>query len=152
MLSDNLLIYGAGPEEDHLRELTHKLGVSDRVDFAGWTDSLDSAYREIDCILVPSFTEGTPRTILEAAAVGVPCIASAVGGIPDLIVNGRTGWLVEPGDVAGLEDIMAKLVENREAISVAGLAARKAMAARPSPADEFMAIFSCEPLFSKECG
>ncbi len=135
-----LLIYGTGPEEPQLKELAVELGVAERVEFLGWIDNPRDAFEVIDCVLLPSKSEGTPRSLLEAASMGVPMIASSVGGIPDLIEHGRTGWLMPPGDVDTLTQIMFGIINQPKVLSEVGARARAAVETRPSPADEIREI------------
>lgn len=84
-------------------------------------------YNVADVFLLPSRSEGTPVVILEALSCGIPVIASKVGGIPDLIKDGATGYLIEPGDVDILEERMRDLLQNPEKRRQMGLQGRKNM-------------------------
>ncbi len=79
---------------------------------------------KLDVFVMPSFTEGTPNSIIEAMANGKPIIASAVGGIPDMI-DIESGILVPPGDAAALTEAMLLLAQNPERRARMGKAARK---------------------------
>ena len=74
--------------------------------------------------MLPSFTEGLPNVLLEAHAAGVPVVATAVGGTPELVVHGETGLLVHAGDDAALADSMAGLLTDDRRRRVMGDAAR----------------------------
>jgi glycosyltransferase involved in cell wall biosynthesis len=137
-----LVIYGDGPQETELRALVAHLGLSDRVDFAGWTESPLDAVLDIDCLLLPSFSEGTPRSILEAASVGVPAIATRVGGIPDIVSDGESGWLVPAGDVESLLSVMEIVIQDPSLLTVAGAAARERMLSRLNANDEFEKVLA----------
>ena len=95
-----LLVVGDGPERHHLEELSRGLQVT----FTGMaTRGEVTRYMERARLLVqPSLQEGQPNTVMEAMAAGVPVIASRVGGVPDLVRDGETGFLIDPGDVATL--------------------------------------------------
>jgi L-malate glycosyltransferase len=82
------------PYEQLCRTRVAELGLSRRVTFVGFLDNVDPFYHAIDLALVPSLEEPLGRVPLEAAAYGKPTLASAVGGLPDTIVEGKTGWLV----------------------------------------------------------
>lgn len=136
-----LVIYGTGPDAGHLHDLACELGISEYVEFRGWIADPLEAYRLMDCVLLPSISEGTPRSLLEAASVGVPMIASSVGGIPDLIEHENTGWLVPPGDVQALALVMLDIIRRRDILVVVGSRAREMVKARPTPSEEIQAVF-----------
>lgn len=94
--------------------LARELGVDDRVSLPGWVDGAakDELLAEADGLVLPSYFEGLPICILEAMAAGVPVLASAVGGIPDTLEQGRCGLLVEAGDVGALRDALLRLAND----------------------------------------
>ncbi len=85
----------------------------------------------LDVLAVPSLTEGTPLTVLEAMAVGVPIVASAVGGVPDQVRHGKEGLLVPPEDPVALGDALLELLQDP------GLARRLGEAGRRRSDSEF---------------
>jgi glycosyltransferase involved in cell wall biosynthesis len=93
--SVELHIYGNGSESDRLKDLVQKLKLENIVFFKGHVDNPYTAFDAIDCLLLFSFSEGTPRSILEAGARGVPSIANDVGGISEMIYHGETGYVVK---------------------------------------------------------
>ena len=97
-----LLIVGDGPEMSRLKRLSHELGVSDRVVFAGMRNDAQRFYRIMDVFLLTSYSEGTAMTLLEAMAAGVPCLATAVGGNPEIVADGKTGFIVPSDDATAL--------------------------------------------------
>ena len=105
-----LRIVGDGPLRVALERLAAELGVADRVAFLGWRTNVEVAaeMREADVLVVPSVTaddgdiEGMPVVILEAMATGLPVIGSAHSGIPEVVADGETGFIVKEGDAAGL--------------------------------------------------
>jgi hypothetical protein len=91
--------------EQHERELVglvEELGLRERVRFLGYRDELRSSYAEADIVLVPSRMESFGLVAVEAMASGRPVIASAVGGLAEIVRAGSTGWLVPPEDAAAL--------------------------------------------------
>jgi glycosyltransferase involved in cell wall biosynthesis len=92
-----VLIVGDGPQRAELEQLSLALGLGDRVVFAGFQEDIAEWIPCMDVFVLPSLTEGTPISLLEAMAYGVPVIASAVGGVPQVIQHGETGILVSPG-------------------------------------------------------
>jgi len=101
---------GEGPYRDALGELAQELGIEQRVVFAGMRRDMPAVYASLDMIVLPSLSEGLPMTILEAMAAKKPVIATKVGGIPSVVWHERTGLLVEPRDVTGLRNAMARLL------------------------------------------
>lgn len=97
-----LLLAGAGAEEKMLRALAKEFGVSDRVHFTGWLDDTEALYASLDICLLTSLSETFPYALTDAAKYRVPVIATAVGGVPELVENGVHGLLIAPGDTAAL--------------------------------------------------
>jgi glycosyltransferase involved in cell wall biosynthesis len=96
------VVVGSGPERPRLEELARRVGVEGRVVWAGTIPAAGELFPGFDVFALSSRTEGTPMVVLEAMAAGVPVVASAVGGIPDMLEQGAAGWLVEPGDPVAL--------------------------------------------------
>jgi glycosyltransferase involved in cell wall biosynthesis len=111
-----LLVLGDGSERPALEREAETLGVSDRVRFvgAGTRDDVLRLFRAADAVLVTSAWENLPHTVLEALAVGTPVIATAVGGIPEVVVDGENGLLVPPHDVDAIAAAVARLVREED--------------------------------------
>lgn len=92
-----LLIVGEGEERANLEALVAQRGMTQKVIFAGFQADTRSWLSAFDLFALPSLTEGTPMALLEAMALGVPVLASNVGGVPKVITDGHNGLLVEPG-------------------------------------------------------
>lgn len=95
------------------------------VDVMGWISGDDrlEAYRTADVYCLPSYAEGLPVSVVEAMACGLPVVSTTVDGIPDAVVEGETGFLVEPGDVDGLANRLIRLLndaDQRDAFGTAG--------------------------------
>lgn len=103
-----LRLAGDGPERTALGELARSLGIDQVTEFAGWQDDVPAELRRLDVFVLPSLNEGISNTLLEAMACGRPVIATDVGGNPELVVDGGTGYLVPVGDVAVLADRLAR--------------------------------------------
>lgn len=97
-----LILAGTGAEEDALRAFAKELGVSDRVHFTGWLSDTDALYANLDICLLTSLSETFPYALTDAAKYRVPVIATAVGGVPELVEDGVHGLLMPPGDTAAL--------------------------------------------------
>lgn len=87
-------IVGDGPERANLEQLTEQLNLRDRVTFHGWQTKTRKFFQSFDAVLLPSHTEGLPNVLLEAMALGIPVIATDVGGVRDLLDNGKAGLLL----------------------------------------------------------
>ena len=106
-----LLVLGDGPERSGLERQAAALGISERVRFlgAGTRDDVVALFRAVDVGLLTSAWENLPHTLLEALAVGTPVIATAVGGIPEVVVDGENGVLVPAGDVPAIAAAIDRL-------------------------------------------
>jgi glycosyltransferase involved in cell wall biosynthesis len=96
--SVGFLICGAGPLREALDRQIQDEGLAGRCVLAGFRDDLDRLLPAFDLLVLPSYTEGLPNVVLEALAARVPVVASAVGGTPEVIDDGVSGYLVQPGD------------------------------------------------------
>lgn len=96
-------IVGDGVLRAQLAAQIEEAGLSGRVHLLGWRRDLPVVYGGLDAIVNTSNNEGTPVAIIEAMAAGVPVVATAVGGVPDMIEHDRTGWLAAAEDVEGLQ-------------------------------------------------
>jgi glycogen(starch) synthase len=121
-----LTIYGTGPLGEALRQQAMALGLMERVTLAGLLPNPELAIRlqEADAFVLPSLQEGLPLSLLEAMSCGLPVVASAVGGIPDVVRNGENGCLVPPGDEPALAQALTRLMDDPEWGLRMGAAAR----------------------------
>lgn len=101
-LPSKLLMIGDGPERQHAEELSRSLGIYNDVRFLGKQDQMDEILSIADLFLLPSEYESFGLAALEAMACGVPVISTNAGGIPEINVQGRTGYLSDIGDVADM--------------------------------------------------
>ena len=108
------VLFGEGPLRDRLQRDIAQLGLEGRFVLAGFRSDLDALVPSLDLLVLPSFTEGLPNVILEAMAAAVPVVATAVGGTPEVVVDGVTGWLVSPGDVEALAAGIAEMLASPE--------------------------------------
>jgi glycosyltransferase involved in cell wall biosynthesis/SAM-dependent methyltransferase len=103
-----LLIAGSGEMKNELENLASKLGCGSNVHFPGRIDNMPQFYSCVDVFVLSSVAEGMPRALLEAMAAGIMCIASDVGGIPEIMDNGCFGFLVPPKNENALAGAMLK--------------------------------------------
>lgn len=106
------VIAGKG-DKTELETLAVRLGISDRVDFFGPVDCA-SFVRGLDVFVLPSRHEGCPNVLLEAFASGVPCVATAVGGVPEVMTDGVNGLLVGPESPEAMARAIGRLVADRD--------------------------------------
>ena len=114
-----------GDEETKLRERVEGLGLEDRVRFLGWRADVDEIMGSFDIFVLPSLNEGMGRVLVEAMASGLPIVASRVGGIPDLVKDGRNGLLVPPKDASALEKAICDLLADKKKRKRMGKAGKK---------------------------
>ena len=129
-----LVCAGDGDRRAVLRQ-AERHGIADAVKFTGWVGPsgkrvlLDSAA----VLAMPSYAAGLPMGLLEAMAAGVPVVASAVGGVPEVVADGTSGFLTAPGDVATLSRLLRKLLIDRQLGERIGAAARETVRVRFAP-------------------
>jgi glycosyltransferase involved in cell wall biosynthesis len=129
-----LLFLGRGPLEPELRAQAGRQGLADRVHFAGFREDLPDLYPALDVVAHPATAEGLGVALLEAAAAERPIVASAVGGIPEIVRDGETGLLVPPRDSAALGSAIVRLLLDGELARRLGAGARALVAERHSVA------------------
>lgn len=116
---------GNGDELQQARSEVERLGLGKRVLFTGHRNDLKEVYSSFDVFLMTSRTEGMPNTVLEAMSLQLPVVSTAIGGVPELVVDGETGILCPVGDTTTLAKAVASLVANEELRNSFGLAGRK---------------------------
>lgn len=120
-----LRLYGDGDVEE-VKALIETEGLKERISVNNWVEHsrVEAIYEGADLLVLPSYAEGLPMSVLEAIGKGLPVVSTEVGGIPEAVEDGHSGFILEPGDVAGLAERMGRLVEDaglREAMGKAGL-------------------------------
>lgn len=109
-----LIIFGKGSQEKELLELTEKLRISDKVKFEGYKN--DSLYFDIDIFCSSSLSEGFNIALLKAQACGIPAVATNVGGQKEIVLDGKTGILVNPKDPEAFKEVMKKIISKKEVL------------------------------------
>ncbi|HEY7514189.1 MAG TPA: glycosyltransferase family 4 protein, partial [Vicinamibacteria bacterium] len=130
----HVLLVGSGAGqalsvEPHLRARAAEEDLRGAVTFAGRVDNVEDYLRAADLFAFPSLYEAMPLSVLEAAASALPTVATAVGGIRDVLEDGRSGLLVRPGDVTGLREGLASLLRESSRAAEMGRAARASVEA-----------------------
>ena len=119
------LICGEGPLKNDLMILATELGVENKIHFLGFRSDIKEILWAADIFLISSYQEGLPRSLLEAMASGLPCVASNIRGNIDIIDNDEVGFLYEPNDVIGFSDGITKLANDPKLRKQIGLASVK---------------------------
>lgn len=109
-----LLIVGEGPEKSNLESRIAELGLTGRVRLEGQIRQMHPYYAAADVLTISSLTEGSPNVLLEAMAARVPVVATAVGGIPEIVSDQESALLVAPGNPKALRDALARALSSRE--------------------------------------
>jgi glycosyltransferase involved in cell wall biosynthesis len=112
-----------------------RLGIAEAVKFTGWVGPCGkrALFESAAVLAAPAYDAALPVSLLEAMAAGVPVVASAVGGMPEVIVDGVTGLLIAPGDNASLARHLKRILTDRSAAARMGTAARDSLRLRYSP-------------------
>jgi glycosyltransferase involved in cell wall biosynthesis len=122
-----LRLAGNGPDEPSLRAQAVRLNLADHVIFEGPVnqDRIRSVYAQADIFCLPSFAEGLPVVLMEALSMGIPCVTTAITGVPELINNGIEGLLVPASDLDALVRALATLIDDDALRSSMALDGRK---------------------------
>jgi len=108
---------GGNGEITRLFKEVKKLSIADFVKYCGWIEDKekDLLLRKTDIFVLPSYAEGMPMSILEAMSYAIPIVTTNVGGIPELVIDGETGYLIDPGDLDALYEKISFLIQNKDA-------------------------------------
>lgn len=107
------LFVGDGEGENRLKSMAKRLGISSNVIFTGYRKDNLNVISSLDLLVLPSLEEGLPRVALEAQAIGIPVVASNVGGVIEAVDDGKTGILVPPRDINALSNAIVQLLSDR---------------------------------------
>jgi len=108
----HLVLAGGGALMDELKSTAQAGGFGDRIHFLGVRNNIPELLAASDLFILPSHSEGLPMALLEALAMGIPTVCTAVGGIPEVIRDGKTGRLVPPNDPVILAKVIAELLND----------------------------------------
>lgn len=112
------VIVGDGPDLDQLKNTAAQFQIKNRVIFTGHVQDVRPFYQDLDIIALTSFTEGFPNVILEALCMNKPVVATDVGGVADIVIDGVTGYLAQAGDHREIGGKLLKLIDNPEVASL----------------------------------
>lgn len=122
-----VVLVGDGPERAALESRAAALGLGARVRFLGEREDVERLLRAMDVFVLSSREEGIPNALLEAMAAARPVVATAVGGTPEVVRDGETGWLVPPGSPAALADALEQALAHPDEARRRGAAARRSV-------------------------
>lgn len=108
------VVAGEGERRADLETLAHQLGIDSAVHFLGWQRDAHAVLNALDVLLLPSLWEGLPVSFLEAMSHGLPIVSTSIGPVQEAVVDGETGFLVQPGDSAALVQPLRQLLQNAE--------------------------------------
>jgi glycosyltransferase involved in cell wall biosynthesis len=107
------IIAGEGPEERSIRTRIEQLGLSSNIRMLGFREDLLNVLRSCDVFAIPSVEGDTiPQVLMQALAVGIPVVSTTVGSIPDVVIDGKTGFVVPPRDAGALAERIAGLLDD----------------------------------------
>jgi N-acetyl-alpha-D-glucosaminyl L-malate synthase BshA len=115
-IPSKLMMVGDGPEKEAAENLCYELGISDKVIFFGNSNEIDKILIFTDLFLLPSETESFGLAALEAMAIGVPVISSNTGGLPEVNIDGMSGYLSDVGNSEEMAQNAIKILENEETL------------------------------------
>lgn len=115
-MPSKLLMIGDGPERQNAEDLCRKMEICNDIRFLGKQDQMEEILNIADLFLLPSQYESFGLAALEAMACGVPVISSNAGGLPEINIHGKTGYLADVGDVDAMADFAIQMLENEETL------------------------------------
>jgi glycosyltransferase involved in cell wall biosynthesis len=129
-------VIGDGPERARLEDEAAALGLRDVISFVGFVpySRLREVYARAAALLLTSRSEGFGRVLVEAASQGTPAVSTSLSGPRDVVINGVTGFLHEPGDVDGLTRSVSTLLSQPQRAAIMGARARELVAVKFDPA------------------
>jgi len=137
----HVMFVGEGPDEKMLKAATGAYNLEDHVSFFRFTDEPNYVFDRIDILALPSlYKEGLPNVLLEAMSMTLPVISTDLAGIPEVVFNGETGYLTDPGNIEQFCDAIENLWASPETCRTMGENARKLMEERMDKKNQFDAF------------
>ena len=122
----HLMMVGDGPDEAMLKKRVRTLGLERHVSFFPFTEEPNYIYERLDVTVLPSLNkEGLPNVLLESVLMGVPVVSSNIGGVPEIVIEGQTGYMVEPGDASALAEAVNRIWMNQDIYMILKTRARQ---------------------------
>jgi glycosyltransferase involved in cell wall biosynthesis len=119
-----LLLAGAGPQEKNLLRIIEEEGIGPSVILPGFRDDVPQVLNTLDVFVFPSLEEALGTAVLEAMAMKKPVVATRVGGIPEVVQEGKTGYLVEPGNPGAIAGKVIPLLQDKDLCQKMGIQGR----------------------------
>jgi glycosyltransferase involved in cell wall biosynthesis len=123
----HVVVAGDGDLRPEMERYVNEMGIANRVSFLGWRHDLPQVYTDLDVVVISSNNEGTPVSAIEAMAAGRPVVATRVGGLPDVISDGETGYLVAAGNIEQLASAIEHVLVGGETTDRLGRNARESV-------------------------
>lgn len=137
----HVMFVGEGPDEEMLRTVTKVYDLADHVSFFPFTDKPNYVFDRIDILALPSlYKEGLPNVLLEAMSMKLPVISTNLAGIPEVVFNGKTGYMTDPGNIEQFSDAIENLWASPEIYKEMGENARKLMEEKMDKKNQFEAF------------
>ncbi|MBD7970811.1 glycosyltransferase family 4 protein [Paenibacillus gallinarum] len=116
-------IFAGDGEIEEVKRVISEKELLDYIDVLGWidTDQREKLLKLVDILVLPSYNEGLPMAVLEAMSNSLPIVATFVGGIPEVILNGKNGFLIDPGDIDGLTESLETLINDKKLRQAMGM-------------------------------
>ena len=128
-----VVVVGDGPEQENLQRLTARLGIGQRIVMAGFQTDVRPYYCLSTLLALPSYSEGSPNVVLEAMAAGLPIAATDAGGVPEILEDGISGLLVQPGDPQAMAEAILRILRDKALASRLAAAARSCAQSKYTP-------------------
>ena len=128
-----VVVVGEGPEKESLLRLTARLGIGQRIVMEGFQPDVRPYYCLSTLLALPSYSEGSPNVVLEAMAAGLPIAATDAGGVPEILEDGISGLLVQPGDPQAMAEAILRILQDKDLALKLGAAARSRVEATYTP-------------------
>lgn len=139
----HLMLVGDGPDESMLKEGVKTVGLEQNVSFFPFTDEPNYIFERLDMTVLPSlYKEGLPNVLLESMSMGVPVVSSNIGGVSEIVIEGITGYMVEPEDKSALADAIWKVWANKNNYQEMKKEARKLITDKFNKATQFERFLS----------
>jgi len=139
----HLLMVGDGPDEKMLKEMVRSLGLEQNISFFPFTNEPNYIFERIDLTILPSlYKEGLPNVLLESMSMGVPVVSSNIGGVSEIVINGETGYMVEPGSKSAIARAISKIWGNQKNYLEMKITARKLIMDQFDKATQFERFIS----------